>query len=261
MPKQTDQPVAIVTGGAGTLGEAVCTALLSAGWRVAIVDHDATALTRVLGTVGSCEQALAIQADVTIEDEVDACVNRILERWGRIDGLVNNVGAEGDSAPIPQLSVSSFEATMKLNVTSMFLMLKHVLPAMAEAGGGSIVNMGSTSSVLGNPCDVAYTASKHAVVGLTRAAAAEWGHSGVRVNVICPSPVESPLMDEFERAQPGVSEAVRQWYTTQTPAGRYCLPEEVASVVVFLLSSAARFMNGATVILDGGLMATGRPAV
>jgi NAD(P)-dependent dehydrogenase (short-subunit alcohol dehydrogenase family) len=99
----------------------------------------------------------------------------------------------------------------------------------------------------------------HAVVGLTRAAAAEWGHRGVRVNVICPSPVESPLMETFERAQPGASETVRQWYTTQTPLGRYCLPEEVASVVLFLLSSAARFMNGATVVLDGGLTVSGRP--
>lgn len=253
--------MAIVTGGAGTLGGAVCRALLAADWRVASVDRDATALGQLVAAVGSSERAFAIQADVTIEDEAEACVGQILERWARIDGLVNNVGAEGDPAPIPEHSLTSFEATMKLNVTSMFLMLKHVLPVMAEAGGGSIVNMGSTSSLLGNPCDVAYTASKHAVVGLTRAAAAEWGHRGVRVNVICPSPVESPLMEKFERAQPRASETVRQWYTTQTPVGRYCLPEEVASVVLFLLSPAARFMNGATVILDGGLTASGRPAI
>ena len=251
--------IAIVTGAAGALGSAIARKLVEKHWQVATIDADREALDAFAAGLGSSSKIHAVYADATDEGQVAAYIDA-LSKEGEIVGLVNGVGGEGDAVTIPEHSVESFERTMRLNVTSVLIHMKYVIPKMAERGSGSIVNIGSVSSVLGNPRDVAYTAAKHAVIGLTRAAASEWGRQGIRTNVVCPAPIESPLMEAFESAQPADAGVVRNWYITQTPSGRYGQPEEVADAVAFLLSDDSAYMNGSVIMLDGGLTASGRPA-
>lgn len=246
----------MITGAAGALGAAIARRLLSSEGRLLLVDLDGDMLSKLAAEFG--DRVTVVIADATDEGQVADYVGQIA--GCRIAGLVNNVGGEGDAVTIPNHSVESFELTMRLNVTSALIHMKHLILRMVEGGGGSIVNMGSVSSVLGNPRDVAYTVAKHGVIGLTRAGASEWGHRGVRVNVVCPAPIESPLMSAFEANQSQAAADVRTWYTGQTPARRYGRPEEVADAVAFLLSDQSRYINGSVVMLDGGLTASGRPA-
>lgn len=249
--------ITVITGAAGTLGTAIARRLLSPELHLLLVDLDGDALHNLATEFG--DRATVVIADATDEGQVASYLGQTASC--RIVGLVNNVGGEGDAVTIPEHSIESFEHTLRLNVTSALIHMKHVIPRMVEGGGGSIVNMGSVSSVLGNPRDVAYTVAKHGVIGLTRAGAAEWGHRGIRVNAVCPAPIESPMMAAFEASQGRTGQETRTWYTGQTPARRYGRPEEVADAIAFLLSDQAQYVNGSVVMLDGGLTASGRPAV
>ncbi|MBW2292911.1 MAG: SDR family oxidoreductase, partial [Deltaproteobacteria bacterium] len=185
---------------------------------------------------------------------VQRYVDEAVTRFGGVDALFNNAGIEGSIVPMEEYPVDVFEKVMSVNVTGVFLGIKHVIPALRARGGGSIVNTSSVAGLTGNPVISAYVASKHAVIGLTRSAAQAYGAEGIRTNAVCPSPVETRMMRSLEK---GISaenpEEVKQMMESRIPLGRYGTPEEVAALVAFLCSDDAKFINGGIYPIDGGM--------
>ncbi len=253
--------VAVVTGGGGGIGRAACIAFARAGWRLIVVDHDAesgeetAALSRATGA-----EARFVAADVTRAEQVAGYVAAALSAFGRIDAFFNNAGIEGKVAYTADCDEANFDAIMAVNVRGVFLGMKHVIAAMLKGGGGAIVNTASVAGVAGSAGLPAYSASKHAVIGLTRTAALEYGASGIRVNAVCPGPVEGRMIASLEEqvAVGGTDAAAR--FRAQIPIGRYAEAEEVADLVVFLCSDQARSITGAQYVIDGGRTAGPAPA-
>ena len=188
-----------------------------------------------------------VRADVTQSDEVEAMVDKAVERWGHLDCALNNAGTTGVSAPTADYTLDDWNRAIALNLTGVFLCLKYELPAMLERGG-AIVNMASGAGLVGFPGLPAYVASKHGVVGLTRAAALEYASQGVRVNAICPGSTRTPMLEGFM----GGDEQVERMMTRAVPLGRLGRPEEIADAVVWLCSDAASFVVGHALAVDGG---------
>jgi NAD(P)-dependent dehydrogenase (short-subunit alcohol dehydrogenase family) len=251
--------VAVVTGGAGDIGRATAAAFAAAGASVVVVDRDAHGLAEARAAVADAGRGdvVAVTADVRSAADVRRYVQTALERFGRIDVLFNNAGIEGRPAPLAECPEELFDEVMAVNVRGVFLGLRHVLPVMLEAGRGAIVNTASTSSFVAHPRRGPYAASKHAILGLTKAAAAEVAGHGVRVNAVCPGPVDTrmsrTIAAELDPADP---QGAFGRVATRTPIGRYATPEEVAAVVCFLASDAASYVNGAGWLVDGAFLAT-----
>jgi NAD(P)-dependent dehydrogenase (short-subunit alcohol dehydrogenase family) len=248
-----DGKVAVVTGAGGEIGAAAIQLMAARGARIVAVDRDAEALQRLARSLAKEAQYLPIVADVTEEEAVKRYVAEAVGRMGRIDVFFNNAGIEGPVRPIAEYPLADFVRVMSVNVTGVFLGLKHVIPAMARAGGGAIINSSSVAGLTGTPGVCAYNASKHAVIGLTRSAAAEWAGKGVRINSINPGPIASRMMRSLEDGlAPGAAEEMRKKFSALIPAGRYGTPEEVAALVAFLASEDARYLHGAVFTIDGG---------
>jgi NAD(P)-dependent dehydrogenase (short-subunit alcohol dehydrogenase family) len=247
--------VAVVTGGAGDIGLAAATAFAAGGASVVLVDRDEKRLEEACA--GMAGDTLAVAADVSVEADVARYVETAVERHGRIDVLFNNAGIEGRNAALAECPVELFDEVMAVNVRGIFLGLRHVLPVMLDAGRGAIVNTASMASFVAHAGRGPYSASKHAILGLTKAAAAEVAAHGVRVNAICPGAVDTQLSRriaaDVDPAQP--DEAFAR-VVPKIPAGRYATPEEIAAVVCFLASDAASYVNGAAWLVDGGFLAT-----
>jgi len=245
---------AIVTGAGGGIGRAVCLALAGVGAKVLAVDlsepsgEETAALVR-----GSGGEALFQRGDVSVESEVRAYVGRALKSWGRIDVFMNNAAWQGEILPLVDYPVELFDKVMAINVRGVFLGLKHVLPAMIAASKGAVVNTASLSAYIGTRNLGPYTASKHAVLGLTKTAALEVARKGVRVNAVCPGPVDTPMLRDIESAQaPGGGESLRAKRAASIPDGRYAEPEEVANLMVYLASDYASHVTGQGLQINGG---------
>jgi NAD(P)-dependent dehydrogenase (short-subunit alcohol dehydrogenase family) len=248
-----DGKSALITGAAGSIGVATATLLAHHGARICAVDRPGSnweALERALQ--GS--DVFTVEANVPDETSVLHYVSQAMEKFGRIDIFFNNAGIEGEISPIESYPLKTFREVFAVNVEGVFLGMKHVLPAMYAQGAGSVINSSSAVSVRGGPGVIAYVASKHAVLGMTRCAAAEAAPRGVRVNCINPGPVEGRMMDSIA-ARAGDAQVTRQHFIDAVPAHRYGKPEEVAALVVFLASDAASYCNGAFYAIDGGLTA------
>jgi NAD(P)-dependent dehydrogenase (short-subunit alcohol dehydrogenase family) len=246
--------VALVTGGTGAIGRATCLEFARLGAAVVVVGTNAEKGASIVATIeGLGAQAAFIQADVRFVADVQAYVSGTLGRFGRIDAFFNNAGIEGNIVPLPDYPAEIFDKVMAVNVRGVFLGLKYVLPVMLGQKSGSIVNTSSVSGLVAPPGCGAYVASKHAVIGLTRAAAVEVAKTGVRVNAICPGPIHGRMIRSIESmSDPETPEAAGDIIRARNPAGRYGQPEEVARVVAFLASDAASYVNGAVWTIDGG---------
>lgn len=242
----------LVTGGATGIGRAACSAFSRLGARIACVDrNDEAGEECVVQLKGAGVDALFIHADVSDAGEVQTYVRRTLERFDAIDIFINNAGIEGAVLPIVDYPDDVFDAVMRVNVRGVFLGLKHVLPVMVARRSGVVVNTGSTGSHIGATGVAAYIASKHAVLGLTRAAALEVAANGVRVNAVCPGSTRTRMLQSLTD---GRKDAELD-FNLATPNGRIAEPDEVATTMVFLASDAARHIVGQSIILDGGRLA------
>jgi NAD(P)-dependent dehydrogenase (short-subunit alcohol dehydrogenase family) len=171
-----------------------------------------------------------------------------VETWGRLDAAINNAGTTGPSAPTADYTLEQWNAVIALNLTGVFLCLKHEIPHMVKQGGGAIVNTSSGAGLIGFAGLPGYVASKHGVIGLTRAAALEYVKAGVRVNAVCPGSTRTPMLEGFMGGDPAIEKAMEQ----SSPMGRLARPEEIAEAMVWLLSDAASFMVGHALAVDGG---------
>jgi NAD(P)-dependent dehydrogenase (short-subunit alcohol dehydrogenase family) len=239
--------VVIVTAAANGIGQATAVAFARSGNRLALLDIDSAGLAvteRCVREAGA--ESLSIVADVTRAEEVDAAVRQTSE-WGqRIDVLANVVGGSRPGTAVPDLSEADWEHTLRLNLTSAFLMCRAVIPAMAARGAGAIVNVASSAGLDGARRNAAYVAAKAGIVGLTKALALDHGPSGIRVNCVAPGSVLTPLMERNN------SPAQIAQIASRNLSNRVANPDEIAAVIVFLASDAASWMMGETVRVDGG---------
>jgi NAD(P)-dependent dehydrogenase (short-subunit alcohol dehydrogenase family) len=219
---------------------------------VALVDVDEAGLEASVAAVERAGgQALAIRADVTQSADVQRYVDTTLKQFGAIDVLHNNAGILGDLKPLTEYPEETFDRVIAVNVRGVWLGLKHVAPAM-RTPGAAIVNTASIAGLMGSRNIVAYTASKHAVVGLTRTAALELAPRGIRVNAICPAPIETNMVKALEA---GAGSTARERLTATLPLKRFGEPAEVAALVAFLCSADAAYITGGIYTVDGGAMA------
>ena len=251
--------VALITGGGGGIGRASAIGFAGRGAKVVVVDLDATAgeasaeLVRQRGG-----DARFVRADVTKSAEVQNYVKATLDAYGAIDCFFNNAGIEGEGAPTQEYDEAIFDAVIGVNLKGVFLGMRHVLPVMLKQGRGAIVNTASVAGLFGGPGMAPYVASKHGVLGLTKVASADVARLGIRVNAVCPGPVETRMMRSIEaQRNPGDPQAVHDMTAADTPTGRYVMPEEVANVVMYLCSDFASDITGTHIVIDGGRSGTG----
>jgi NAD(P)-dependent dehydrogenase (short-subunit alcohol dehydrogenase family) len=251
-----DGKVAVVTGAAGVIGRATMRLLAERGARIVAVDRSEQDLQTAIGDLPASAQALAVSADVTSEDEVADYVRAAVDKFGTIDVFHNNAGVEGDIAPITKYSLETFRRVLDVNVVGVFLGMKHVLPVMLKHNRGSIINTASIAGLIGSPDIAVYTASKHAVIGLTKAAAVECSATGVRVNCVCPGLIDSRMLSAIvEGRNPGNAPVSNERIVERIPARRLGQASEVASIVAFLGSDEASYVSGSAYTVDGGRIA------
>ena len=250
--------VALVTGGGNGIGRATSAAFARHGAKVVVVDRDAAGAEATAGIIRqNGGDAIAVTADVTKSDDVKAYVRAAIDKFGRIDCFFNNAGIEGKVVPTADYDEAMFDAVIGVNVKGVFLGLRHVLPEMIRQGSGAVVNTASVAGLVGSPGMSAYVASKHAVIGLTKTSAGEVARQGIRVNAVCPGPVDTRMIHAIEeQLAPGNAASVEARYQAAIPSGRYTTVEEIANMVLFLCSDLASNTTGGQFVVDGGRTAT-----
>jgi NAD(P)-dependent dehydrogenase (short-subunit alcohol dehydrogenase family) len=256
MSSELQGKVAIVTGGTSGIGRDTAVLFAKAGAKVVItgrrqVEGDETvALIRATGGEG-----LFIKSDVSKTPEVAAMVQNTIEKFGRLDVAFNNAGIEGNWLPIVEQPEEDWDRTIDINLKGVWLCLKYEIRQMLkQGGGGAIVNMSSVAGWIGTAGAATYCASKHGVIGLSKAAALETATSGIRVNVVCPAVIETPMADRAFGA-PEMNKFARSLH----PIGRFGKPMEIAEAVLWMCSDKASFMTGQSLVLDGGMLAGPNP--
>jgi 3alpha(or 20beta)-hydroxysteroid dehydrogenase len=247
--KRLAEKVAVITGGAGGIGKVTAERFLKEGANVVLVDLFQESLDKVKAELSAYGEVLTVQADVSKESDVENYVKKAVEHFGKIDVFFNNAGIEGKVAPLVDQKVEDFDKVISVNVRGVFLGLKYVLPVMTKQGHGSVINTSSVAGLSGSPGVSPYIASKHAVVGLTKAAAVEVASDNVRVNSIHPSPVNTRMMRSLEEGMQLDQETLAH----SIPLGRYGESEDIANLVLFLASDESTFITGVQYRIDGGM--------
>ena len=244
--------VVLVTGGAGGIGQAAARQFAAQGAaHVVVADVDgegARATADAINAGGPQTLASAVAVDVTDEAAVMSMVDEVVARHGRLDIAFNNAGISDMMSEFDQLELARWDRMIAVNLTSVFLCMKHELRHMAAQGGGAIVNTSSGAGVVAAPGQPHYTAAKHGVVGLTKAAAQEYARRGIRVNAVLPGSTDTPMIRRFI----GDNEEIAKMIASTNIGGRMLTPDEVAETAVWLASDAASMVNGQSLIVDGG---------
>lgn len=254
MSARFQDQVVVITGAGGGIGRAAAVRFATEGAHVVAVDLAEAGLDETAAAVqqagGEVEQCTA---DVTRAADVEGYVAAARERFGRIDHFFNNAGIEGWRGPLTDYPEESFDRVLAVNVKGVWLGMKYVAPVLQAGGGGTITNTASVAGLQGTPSAIAYGASKHAVVGMTKSAAAELAPDRIRVNAVCPGPIETRMMRAIERSMnPDHPEAEHARRAASIPLNRYGEPEEIAAMVAFLASDDASYVTGGIYPVDGG---------
>ncbi|MFD3945996.1 SDR family NAD(P)-dependent oxidoreductase [Streptomyces sp. NPDC058579] len=243
--------VVLITGASSGIGAATAQTCAQEGATVVLAarrEERLAALTEELRAKGA--RASYVVADVTVAEDAKRAVDFTTAEYGRLDGAFNNAGIGGDRTPLHLMSDDVYDSIMDTNVRGVFNCLRHELAAMLECGGGAIVNNSSVGGLVAIPTAAPYVASKHAVIGLTRAAADEYAHQGIRVNAVAPGTTRSEITRDWFGRNPGLEELAN----SLTPQGRTAEPEEIAQAVAWLLSDRCPFLTGTVMPVDGGFV-------
>jgi NAD(P)-dependent dehydrogenase (short-subunit alcohol dehydrogenase family) len=253
MTRTLEGKVALVTGAGSGIGRSAALAFAAAGAKVVVADiaaSDGAETVRQITDSGG--DATFVEADVTSEADAEATVRKPVERWGRLDCALNNAGIAEPRVLLADMDVETWRRTIEVNLTGVWLGMKYQIRQMlAQGSGGAIVNIASVVGLAAVRHQPAYVASKHGVIGLTKAAALEYAEHGIRVNAVCPAAVRTPSLDGYFAQHPYLEKAL----IDASPSRRIAAPEEVAAAVVWLCSDAASYVTGHALVTDGGVLA------
>jgi len=248
--------VALVTGAAAGIGRATALGFAAEGAKVVVSDIDTEGGEETVALIA--EQggnASFMRADVSKNTDVEALIRKTVDLYGSLDCACNNAGIEGMVAPTVEQTEDNYDAIMAVNAKGTFLCLRAEISEMAKGEGGAIVNLASIAGLIGFAGLSPYTASKHAVNGLTKNAAIEYGNQGIRVNSVCPGGIDTRMLDSLAEQSTGGEMGSHEMLDPLHPIGRIGTPEEVAALIVWLCSPSAAFVTGANIPVDGGYVA------
>ena len=252
MTTELEGKVGLVTGGTSGIGRGTAVLFAKAGAKVVVAGRRAPEGEETIELIHAAGgNGVFVKTDVSKASEVEALIQKVVERFGRLDVAFNNAGIEGVLTPIVRQSEEDWDRTIEINLKGVWLCLKYEIRQMLKQGGnGAIVNTASITGLVGAIGAAAYSASKHGVIGLTQTAALENAKSGIRINAVCPGFTETPMADRVLRVP-----AVHKYVLSCHPIGRLGRPAEIAEAVVWMCSDRASFMTGQSLVLDGGFLA------
>ena len=244
-------PVVLITGALTGIGRATALAFAREGARVVVSGRHEDEGQKLVTDLRNLAEAEFVRTDVRHEEEVKNLVDKTIARFGRLDIAVNNAGTVGNPGPAANVTPESYQAIFDTNVLGVLLSMKYEIRAMLRQGKGSIVNISSSYGKVGGPTAAVYVGSKHAVEGITKSAALELAGTGIRVNIIGPGPTETGMFNRFAQTQ----ENKANFLEAHVPTKRMGLPEEIANAIVFIASDKASYIVGASLAVDGGMLA------
>ena len=247
---------ALVTGGGSGIGRSTAVAFAAAGANVVVADVDEAGGKETVGLIQAAQDtAVFVTADVSKTSDVESMVDAAVAAYGGLDCAFNNAGVQGALSQTAECTEENWDLITGINLKGVWLCMKYEIAQMLKNGGGAIVNNSSNFGLVGSIGMPAYSAAKHGLIGLTKTAALEYARSGIRVNAVCPGPVQTPLVDKVLSAQPDLADGIIESIREREPIGRFGQPEEIATAVVWLCSPEASFVVGATLPVDGGFVA------
>ncbi len=250
--RRLEGKVALVTGGSRGIGKASAAAFAREGAKVVVTDVLVEKGKETVKMIQEMKgEAIFIETDVSQATEVSDLIKKVIETYGRLDCAHNNAGVLGTSCRMTEYEEEVWERVMNINLKGVWLCMKYEIPQMIKYGGGAIVNTASTFGLVGSPNRTAYVASKHGIVGLTRAAALEFAKDHIRVNAVCPGVIRTPIIDQAIADDP----QREKWLLERHPIGRMGTPADIAEAVVWLCSDASSFVTGLAMPVDGGYTA------
>jgi NAD(P)-dependent dehydrogenase (short-subunit alcohol dehydrogenase family) len=246
MARQDRRNVAFVTGAASGIGRATAELFVAHGWATVLADRDVAAGREAEAVLGASGECRFVVCDVTNDESIEAAIAATMAEYGRLDAAFNAAGIGGElGCATADGSVENWNRVIATDLTGVWQCMRRQIPRMLETGGGSIVNCASIAGLVGSAYLGAYSAAKHGVVGLTRTAALEYVRQGVRVNAVCPGPVDTPMVRNSMRPE---LEAL----IAQSPPGRMARPQEIAAMVLWLCGDGASYVTGQAIAVDGG---------